>query len=82
VHQLEILRRAELGRLWKRSATLLAYQACITDLVDMVDLREAAHHACARHLLQSTKVLMPKALVPAPSIVAAASREANRLRNL
>jgi hypothetical protein len=68
--------------LQERRPPLLASEARITELINMLYCREPAHHVAPCHPTERLEVLVAEARVPTPRIAAMLSCQANRRRDL
>lgn len=82
MHELELLLGSEARLARERVLLLLDHDAGVAELLHMVDARHALHHLLGAELLQGFEAEVPKALVPPPSLVIAASSKAEGLRHL
>ena len=82
MHKLQPLLCSVLGTLCEGRAPLLAGQACVAQLVHLLEHGHAVHHFLARQLTQGVEVEMPVARVPGPRRVPAVVRcKTHRLRD-
>jgi hypothetical protein len=69
VDELELLLCVVQSLSRKRPPLVLGHHACVTQLLDVVDLRHPAHHLLTSELMERLEVEMPKPLVPIPGLI-------------
>ena len=80
--ELEQLLPAVLGFSREQSPPLIGDDAGVTELPDMFDRRQPAHHVVLGELVEHVEVEVAVAFMPAPRFIILARGEAERLRRL
>ena len=79
VHQLQAICSLVLGLLWERTASLLADEAHIAELLDVLDHWEPVNRIFPCHVVDYLEIVMSQACVPNPRLVVAVGEQAHRL---
>jgi hypothetical protein len=82
VNEIEPLLGSEARLVGKREPSLLRQHADVTELLHMVEARQASHHLLGNEPPQGLEVEVPEALVPLPRLVVPTSSEAEGLCHL
>jgi hypothetical protein len=82
VHQFELVPDPVLGLAWKGQPLLLASEAAVTDLINMIDLWQSINQLSLCQSSKPAEVQVPVPRMPAPGDTGPLRRQAYRKRDV